>query len=59
MDFSVRTDINNGDPAGQNAIHKVGVRTALAPRREPYWGPPLGLNPIRLGYRKIAEGRGS
>ena len=42
----------------QNAIHKVGVRAALAPRREPYWAPALGLNQY-LGYRKIAQGRGS
>jgi integrase len=42
----------------QNAIHKVGVRTALAPRREPYWAPPLGLNQS-MGYRKIDADRGS
>lgn len=42
----------------QNAIHKVGVRTTLDPRREPYWAPPLGLNQS-LGYRKIGPGRGS
>lgn len=42
----------------QNAIHKVGVRTALKPRREPYWAPPLGLNQS-LGYRKWDDGRGS
>lgn len=42
----------------QNAIHKVGVRTALEPRREPYWAPPLGLNQS-MGYRKSADGRGS
>lgn len=47
-----------GYPAVQNAIHKVGVRTALEPRREPYWAPALGLNQS-LGYRKIADHRGS
>jgi integrase len=42
----------------QNEIHKIGVRTALEPRREPYWAPPLGLNQS-LGYRKISADRGS
>ena len=42
----------------QNAIHKVGIRTALEPRREPYWAPALGLNQS-LGYRKLEDGRGS
>jgi integrase len=42
----------------QIAIHKIGVRRGLNPRREPYWGPPLGLNQS-LGYRKIDAERGS
>lgn len=33
-------------------IWKVRVRDALAPRREPYWGPPLGEGKS-LGLRKI------
>src|SRR5208337_1291343 len=53
---SVRT--TEGTPAVQNAIHKIGVRTALEPRREPYWAPPLGLNQS-MGYRKIDAERGS
>jgi integrase len=39
-------------------IHKVKVRAALAPRAEPYWAVPLGINQS-LGYRKIDEERGS
>jgi len=39
-------------------IHKVKVRAALKPRREPYWGVPLELN-RSLGYRKIDAQRGS
>ena len=33
-------------------IWKVRVRDALAPRREPYWGPPLGEGKS-LGLRKV------
>src|ERR1700722_20325089 len=44
--------------AVQIAVHKVGVRAALKPRREPYWAPPLGLNQS-MGYRKIDAQRGS
>jgi integrase len=33
-------------------IWKVRVRDAVAPRREPYWGPPLGEGKS-LGLRKI------
>lgn len=33
-------------------IWKVRVREALAPRREPYWGPPLGEGKS-LGLRKV------
>lgn len=33
-------------------LHKVRVRTALKPRREPYWGPPLARGRA-LGFRKI------
>jgi len=32
-------------------IHKVGVRTRLAPRDEPYWAIPLATNQS-LGFRK-------
>jgi integrase len=39
-------------------IHKVRVRAALAPRAEPYWAAPLGINQS-LGYRKIDRERGS
>jgi len=39
-------------------IHKVSVRAALQPRREPYWGAPLARGRV-LGYRKIAAKRGS
>jgi hypothetical protein len=54
---SVRT--NDEDLAAvQKAIHKVGVRAALVPRREPYCAPPLGLNQ-NMGYRKIDADRGS
>ena len=45
-------------PAVQVEIHKVGVRRSLAPRREPYWAPSLGLNQS-MGYRKIDAERGS
>lgn len=41
-----------------NQIHKVGVRRALRPRREPYWGPPLARGRY-VGFRKIAGGEGS
>ncbi|MGH9929824.1 MAG: tyrosine-type recombinase/integrase [Pyrinomonadaceae bacterium] len=43
---------------GSIEIHKAGVRNALKPRREPYWGPPLARGQY-LGYRKIAAGTGS
>ena len=39
-------------------IHKIGVRRSLAPRREPYWAPSLGINQS-LGFRKIDDERGS
>jgi integrase len=39
-------------------LHKVRVRTSLEPRREPYWGAPLGRGRV-LGYRKISKGAGS
>lgn len=39
-------------------LHKVRVRTALKPRREPYWGPPLGRGRV-LGFRKIDADIGS
>ena len=55
--YNVRT--GEGE-AGQMAleIHKVRVREALAPRREPYWGPPVARGRV-LGYRKIAAATGS
>jgi hypothetical protein len=34
-------------------IWKVRVRDALVPRREPYWGPPLGEGKS-LGLRKVS-----
>jgi integrase len=36
-------------------IHKAGARAALAPRREPYWGTPLGRG-RHVGYRKLSVG---
>lgn len=43
---------------GSIEIHKSGVRRALRPRREPYWGPPLARGRY-VGYRKIADAEGS
>lgn len=43
---------------GSIEIHKAGVRRAVRPRREPYWGPPLARGRY-VGYRKIADGEGS
>jgi integrase len=40
---------------GSIAIHKAGVRKALKPRREPYWGPPLASGKY-VGFRKIGAG---
>jgi integrase len=37
-------------------LHKVRIRQALKPRREPYWGAPLGRGRY-LGLRKIDEQR--
>jgi integrase len=39
-------------------IHKVRVRAALKPRREPYWGPMLAKGRT-VGFRKIDDERGS
>jgi integrase len=39
-------------------IHKVRVRMALQPRREPYWGAPLGRGRV-MGFRKINANTGS
>jgi integrase len=39
-------------------LHKVGVRKALQPRREPYWGAPIGRGRV-LGFRKIDASSGS
>jgi integrase len=39
-------------------LHKAGVRRALAPRREPYWGAPLFRGGY-VGFRKIDAQRGS
>ncbi len=39
-------------------LHRISVRTALKPRREPYWGAPLERGRY-VGYRVIAPGRGS
>lgn len=38
-------------------LHKATVRRALAPRREPYWGPPIARYQ-HLGLRKLASGGG-
>ncbi len=39
-------------------IHKARVRDHLQPRREPYWGAPLGRGQV-IGFRKIDANRGS
>jgi integrase len=39
-------------------IHKVRIRKALEPRREPYWGPGIAGD-LALGFRKIDAERGS
>jgi integrase len=39
-------------------IHQLRVREALPPRREPYWGAPIGRGQV-IGYRKIDAARGS
>lgn len=36
-------------------IHKVGVRNALDPQREPYWGAPIRAGRY-LGVRKLIDG---
>lgn len=57
----VRTPVRKPSPPaqrGSNEIHKVGVRKALRPRREPYWGPRLAKGRF-VGFRKIADGEGS
>lgn len=36
-------------------LHKKGVRAELAPRREPYWLPPLDRGRY-LGYRRLEDG---
>lgn len=43
---------------GSIEIHKAGVRRALKPRREPYWGPPLARGRY-VGFRKISAEVGS
>ena len=45
-------------PAVSHEIHKARVRRALAPRREPYWGPPLARFRY-VGFRKIDATRGT
>jgi integrase len=40
------------------AIHLVSIRKGLEPRREPYWGAPLGRGRV-LGFRKIGAQEGS
>lgn len=39
-------------------IHKVRVRNALKPRKEPYWGPSVA-DALTVGFRKIDEATGS
>jgi site-specific recombinase XerD len=41
-----------------HSIHKVLVRRALSPRREPYWAAPLAQGRY-IGFRKIDNERGS
>ncbi len=58
---AVRTPVRKPLPTEHrrsSEIHKVGVRKALRPRREPYWGPPLARGRY-VGFRKIADGKGS
>ena len=40
-------------------LHKVRIRDALKPRREPYWGADRFGRGRALGYRKIDAERGS
>ena len=40
-----------------HALHKVSVRRALVPKREPYWGAPLAQGQ-HVGYRKIDASTG-
>ena len=37
------------------AIHLTSVRNHLAPRREPYWGPPIEQGRF-VGVRKLEDG---
>jgi integrase len=39
-------------------IHKVRVRAAFKPRREPYWGPAIAAD-LAVGFRKIDETSGT
>lgn len=39
----------------RKAIDKARVRSALEPRREPYWGSPIGRG-LFLGFRKLDVG---
>jgi integrase len=45
-------------PTLSHEIHKVRVRTELAERAEPWWGPALAAD-LCLGYRKISDGTGT
>jgi integrase len=38
-------------------IHKVRVRTALKPRKEPYWGPSVA-DDLAVGFRKVDDATG-
>lgn len=40
---------------GREAIDRAGVRARLAPRREPYWGPPIERG-LFVGFRRVAMG---
>lgn len=37
-------------------LHKVRVRAELEPRREPYWGAPIGRDGLTIGLRKSKDG---
>lgn len=39
-------------------LHLTRERAALTPRREPYWGAPLGNGRV-LGFRKLDANTGS
>jgi integrase len=42
-------------PVARYDIDKAGVRKGLAPRREPYWGPPVERG-LYVGFRRLEHG---